>query len=322
MVCRVVAVLFCAGISMAGLFWVPAAAGEEVPTLSADRQIGLGDHFFKSGEYDRAVTAYETFLYFFPGHEQAAYARFQVARSFLKQGKTEAALERFEKIYSEGSGTQFQVEAGFMAARCYTALGMKDRALSMLSLVGETTDDPAVRERIFYETGWTWLEAFPVLTEAEIAAAAANFEQIPVTAGKRLHVQAVLDALEQARHHDDGLLASMKSPGLAGTLAVIPGAGYLYCERYHDALISFLFNGAMVLAAWEAFDEGHEALGAVLSVVELGFYGGSIYGSMSAAHKHNRRRTGIFMEGLRSIGAGFVPAGEGVEVRVSFQQPF
>ncbi|WP_167320844.1 tetratricopeptide repeat protein [Desulfosudis oleivorans] len=301
---------------------IPAVAGEGPLTISADQQIGLGDHFFKSGEYDRAVTAYETFLYFFPDHEQTEYSRLQIARAFLKTGKTEAALERFEKIYSEGSGTQFQVEAGFMAARCYTALGMKDRALSMLSLVGETTEDPAVRERIFYETGWTWLEAFPVLTETEIAAAAANFEQIPVTAGKRLHVQAVLDALEQARHDDDGLLASMKSPGLAGTLAVMPGAGYLYCGRYHDALISFLFNGAMMLAAWEAFDEGHEALGAVLSVVELGFYGGSIYGSMSAVHKHNHRRTSIFMEGLRSISAGFVPAGEGVEVRVSFQQPF
>lgn len=301
---------------------IPAVSGESSLTISADRQIGLGDHFFESGEYERAVTAYETFLYFFPDHDETGYVRFQVARSFLKKGKTEAALERFEKIYSEGPGTRFQVEAGFMAARCYTALGMKDRALSMLNLVGGTTDEPSVRERVFYETGWTWLEAFPVLTETEIAAAAANFQQIPVAARKRLHVQALLDALEQARHDDEGLLASMKSPGLAGTFAVMPGAGYLYCERYHDALIAFLFNGAMILAAWEAFDEGQEALGAVLSVVELGFYGGSIYGSMSAAHKHNRRRTSTFMDGLRSISAGFVPTGEGGEVRVSFQQPF
>lgn len=317
-----IAAMLCAVIFMTALLVIPSAAGEETLTISPEQQLGLADFFFKSGEYDRAVTAYETFLYFFPDHDETGYARFQVARSFLKQEKIEAALERFEKIYSEGTDTRFQAEAGFMAARCYTALGMKDRALSMLNLVGETTDDPAVRERIFYETGWTWLEAFPVLTPTEIAAAVANFEQIPSPARDRLHVQAVLDALEQARHDDDGLLASMKSPVLAGTLAVMPGAGYLYCERYHDALISFLFNGAMILAAWEAFDEGQEALGAVLSVVELGFYGGSIYGSISAAHKHNRRRTGTFMDGLRSISAGFVPAGEGVEVRVSFQQPF
>lgn len=305
-----------------GFFATPVAADSPVLTISADRQLGLGDHFFASGAYDRAVTAYETFLYFFPDDDRVEYARFQTARAFFEKGEIEAALERFEKIYSGNSGTRFQAESGFMAGRCYAAMGMPERALSLLDLVAEASDDPAVKERAFYETGWSHLSSVPALTEVQLAAAVASFKRISPAEQERLHVREMLTALEGARYDDDGLLASMKSPGLAGTLAMVPGAGYLYCGRFQDALVTFLFNGAMILAAWESFDEGNEALGAVLSVVELGFYGGSIYGSISAAHKHNRRQSTIFMESLRSISAGFVPTGDGVGVKVSFQRPF
>ncbi|MFZ5562870.1 MAG: tetratricopeptide repeat protein [Thermodesulfobacteriota bacterium] len=305
------------------MFWaVPVVADSSALTISADQQIGLGDHFFSSGEYDRAATAYETFLYFFPDSERAEYARFQIARAFFEKGEVEAALERFEKLYAEGKDTGFRAEAGFMAGRCHVALGRRSLALSMMTRLAENYDDPAIHERVFYETAWSYLETAPVLAEEDLAAAMESFQRISPPGQERLHVRQMLRALEQARYDDDGLLASMKRPGLAGALAVVPGAGYLYCGRYQDALISFLFNGAMILAAWEAFDKDQEALGAVLSMVELGFYGGNVYGSVSAAHKYNRQRTGVFMKGLRSIGAGFVPAGDGVGVKVSFQQPF
>ena len=90
-----------------------------------------------------------------------------------------------------------------------------------------------------------------------------------------------------------------KAPKLAGFLAVIPGAGHLYCERYQDAAVSFLLNGAMIASAWLAFDNDNPALGGLLSIIEIGFYSGNIYSAVSSAHKYNKARQAIFIEKIR-----------------------
>jgi hypothetical protein len=95
-----------------------------------------------------------------------------------------------------------------------------------------------------------------------------------------------------------------KIPGLAGTLSLIPGAGYLYLGRYRDAATAFLLNAALIGATWEAFDNGNEILGGLLGVVEAGFYSGNIYGSVSSAHKYNRDQVQEFIDGLGSLAMG------------------
>ena len=90
-----------------------------------------------------------------------------------------------------------------------------------------------------------------------------------------------------------------KSPDLAGVLAVFPGAGYLYTHRHQDALIALLINGALALAAYESFEDDNEALGGLLSLVGIGFYGGSIFGSIASAHKYNRDHTRRFIDKLK-----------------------
>ncbi len=93
-------------------------------------------------------------------------------------------------------------------------------------------------------------------------------------------------------------LIPKKSPEIAGLLSIIPGGGYLYCERYHDALITFLLNGALIYAAYESFDEGHHALGGLISFVGFGFYAGNVYGAITSAHKYNVRNTENFLKNL------------------------
>ena len=46
-------------------------------------------------------------------------------------------------------------------------------------------------------------------------------------------------------------------------------------------------DAGLMLAAYTAFEDGNTARGAVVSFVGAGFYSGSIYGSVSAAHKYN-----------------------------------
>ena len=82
--------------------------------------------------------------------------------------------------------------------------------------------------------------------------------------------------------------APKKNPVAAGLFAVIPGGGFLYCERFHDALITFLFNAGLMVAAYEAWDNDNKALAGVIGFVETGFYSGNIYGSITSAHKYNQ----------------------------------
>ena len=66
------------------------------------------------------------------------------------------------------------------------------------------------------------------------------------------------------------------------------GAGHLYCERKRDAFISFLLNGAMIYAAYGAFDHDLDVLGGIITFFELGFCSENIYSAVSSAHKYNR----------------------------------
>ena len=90
-----------------------------------------------------------------------------------------------------------------------------------------------------------------------------------------------------------------KSPVTAGLLSIIPGAGHFYCERRKDALVSFLLNGAMILGAFEAFENDMDAFGGIITFFELGFYSGKIYSAVSSAHKYNRDEKSNFLRYLK-----------------------
>ncbi len=84
------------------------------------------------------------------------------------------------------------------------------------------------------------------------------------------------------------LLDGSKNPVLGGLFSIIPGGGFAYCRRYHDALASLLINGALLFASAKAFDDGNGALGGLLASIEFGFYSGNIYGGISSVHKYNQ----------------------------------
>ena len=86
--------------------------------------------------------------------------------------------------------------------------------------------------------------------------------------------------------------------------------------------MSFLFNGGLAMAAYEAFNNDLEALGAVVGLVGCGFYAGSVYGSVSAAHKDNRARSREFLDRLRELRVDALPTVEGDGAVVRVRLPF
>ena len=95
------------------------------------------------------------------------------------------------------------------------------------------------------------------------------------------------------------LLDASKNPVLGGLFSVIPGGGFAYCRRYHDALASLLINGALLFASAKAFDDGNGALGGLLASIEFGFYSGNIYGGISSVHKYNQHLLNSSMRAYR-----------------------
>ena len=112
--------------------------------------------------------------------------------------------------------------------------------------------------------------------------------------------------------------APKKSPVAAGLFAVIPGGGFLYCERFHDALITFLFNAGLMVAAYEAWDNDNKALAGVIGFVETGFYFGNIYGSITSAHKYNQTQIIKILGQDISIKPSFNPENKALGLSFNF----
>jgi TolA-binding protein len=247
-----------------------------VRIIAAEEQFDLAVHFFSSQDYTRAITEFERFCFFFPNDERFLLARFNIGMSHFHMGTYSLALESFKVITSNSHSTDLFYKAAFLISECLVRQGEWDRAVTQLVNLAATADTPEVADEASYRLGWLHLE------NSRIDEAVTYFARITPPNREKFNVSAAEQALG-----DIGQL-NRKSPQLAGALGVIPGAGYLYTERYQDALISLLVNGLLFWAAYESFDQGLPALGCIAGLAGAGFYTGSIYGSVSSAHKYNR----------------------------------
>ena len=178
------------------------------------------------------------------------------------------------RTYPDG---RYTVQSHFRISEGYLRSNQAGAAITSLRNLSIVTDDTGIRDEAYYRMGWIyigmgqWEQAQGVFTR--------------ISQENRNTYR--LEELSQALAEEPKM--KRKSPKLAGTLAVLPGAGYLYCGRYQDALIAFLVNGGLIWAAYESFDNDLYALGTVITFVEIGFYAGNIYGSVASAHKYNRK---------------------------------
>jgi TM2 domain-containing membrane protein YozV len=115
-----------------------------------------------------------------------------------------------------------------------------------------------------------------------------------------------------------------KSPETAGMLsALLPGSGQFYNERYQDGVYSFLLNTLFILGAYKAYDQENYALGGLLTLFEIGWYTGGIYGAVGGAHKYNNRiDEDHFRNGVRRMNLQQSEISRPGGVSVLFTYPF
>lgn len=312
-------------VVLIGLFWsfaVPPAVGSSLVTISSDKQMALADTLFRQAEYDQAIAEYRRFVVFFPDDPGVDRACFQAGLSYYLNRNFEKGLSLFEAIAGRNGDSRYRVDACFMVSRCCLALGRRERAAAVLEKLLKTVADADTRDKACYHLGWLCLSSPVKMNADSIHRADEWFSKISDKNRTVYNVEALSERLQDVLADGKGPLLSQKHPALAGTLAVFPGAGYVYCGRYQDALMSLVLNTAMGYAACEAVDADLESLGGLIGLVGFGFYAGSIYGSISAAHKHNRARAVTFLDRLHELRVETLPMigrqGAGVRLRIPF----
>jgi len=292
------------------IFVNPCTADTAV-TIDADKQFQYAEQLYSQKKYMLAIIEYERFAYLFPGDGRVSESRYLMGMAYFLERRYIEAIQAFSDLTETVDvGAAYHARSFFMAAESQLRLGRRSSALTTFHTLLSLSDDADVQDEANYRIGWVFIET------ADWEKARIYFQRISHQNHDKYRLNDLTRRLESASniHH--------KSPGIAGVFAILPGGGYLYCNRPRDALTSFLINGALIYAAYEAFNNEMYALGGVIAFVEIGFYSGNIYGSISSAHKYNRDQDRRFVDKLKEnlkISLSSRPANKGLELSLQYR---
>ena len=277
-------VLLFAGFHL--FFLLPCLAGQTL-TIDSDKQFEYAEKLFSNGKYPQAIDEYNRFIHFFPKDIRVHRAQYNIGLAYYNSRQYEAAIESFQKLIHPSVKRELFIKAHWRMSESHIGLRQFGAAIIDLENLITLVDDRDIQEEAYYRIGWIYIET------ASFEKAKENFNKISADNRQKFQVDNLFAELKEP------IQIPQKNPTTAGVLSIIPGAGYVYTERYRDAFIAFLINAAFAVAAYESFDNDLNALGTIIGVVGIGFYAGNIYGATTSAHKYNRRQTRNFIEDLK-----------------------
>ncbi len=259
------------------------------------------DSFFKNQDYYKAEIFYDAFLV--EKHSCTALFRSGLCRYYTK--RFDEAVVIFKKI-SENCDQKFKFPSYLILVNSYLELKEPGLAMIELSNLNKISPYSDLSQFALYEKIWLYLR-FGKIEKAvkEISGLNKEFRE------KYFNE----DFSENIKLFDK----TIKSPVLAGIYSVIPGGGYLYCNRYKDAAFSFFINSLLAGAAYEAFENDMNIAGVLLAGIFTGFYSGNIYGGIRAANVENRiYREEIFKKLEKKFKKAGIPKSLSIDFIVDF----
>jgi len=257
-------------------------AFEKQLIINSDMQYGYAENLFLQKDYEIAVVEFKRFIYFFPESRQVDQAQFNIGVCLFNLKNYHDAARVFNEIILGDKEKEITKEAVFYQYKAFMNLGNNGYAQIVLQNYLKVVEDQETIDRIYFNLAQIHLAEASESKPGSLELAGNYLSKISNSGASRYDTKLYADLIFKAEH------APRKNPKAAGLFAIIPGAGFFYCERYHDALVTFLLNAGLMVAAYEAYDKDNETLAAVIGFVEAGFYTGNIYGSISSAHKYNR----------------------------------
>lgn len=258
---------------------VQIMAGQVV--ITPDKQFSYASKLFQDHDYDTAQIEFKRFIHFFPDNPLVNEAIFKTGMALFHLNRFLDAARQFNVLTKQNIQNHFTQEAFFMQSRAFVSLGNMGYAQVVLQNFLMMNDDPDIRDRIHLELAQIHIHASRSPGTDELDQAQTHLKKISAANARNFQAHEQIETIQTVQS------APEKNPILAGLFALIPGGGFLYCERFKDAAVAFALNTGLILGAYKAFEDGNPALGGVISFVEAGIYTAGIYGSISAAHKHN-----------------------------------
>ncbi|NDY72098.1 hypothetical protein DO021_14000 [Desulfobacter hydrogenophilus] len=252
--------------------------------ITADMQFEYAQALFEQKDFTAAQVEFKRFIHFFPQDPRHDRADYSAGVALFHSGQFYEAAKRFDTIIrqSKDIDTPWVQQSCLMQSQAFESLGNTGYAQVVLQNYLKLTRDTDIKNRIYLELARMHIQNTVNPGKNELDSARKNLMLISPEKQREYKIAKQLEVI------DNAINAPTKHPVLAGIMAIIPGGGMLYCERYKDAFISFCVNTGLIWAAYTAFDHDNPALGGAITFVETGFYSGNIYGSITAAHKYNK----------------------------------
>ncbi len=253
--------------------------------ITSGMQYEYALELFEAEDYDTAIVEFKRFIHFFPESEYLDQAEYNIAVCLFNKKKYHEAARAFNEIIIKERDNDIVEKAVFFQSRSFMQLGNIGYAQIVLQNYLKLVDDINIKDKIYFNLVQIQLSNARQSKQGSLALAKKYLSKISASNADKYRIDEYSDLISKAEH------APRKNPKAAGIFAMIPGGGFLYCERYHDALITFILNTGLMYAAWKAWDNDNQVLAGVIGFVEAGFYTGNIYGSISSAHKYNHAQT-------------------------------
>ncbi|HEY5672342.1 MAG TPA: hypothetical protein VIR78_01430 [Malonomonas sp.] len=233
------------------------------------------------GDHYRAITEFKRFLHYHPTDPRAAQAQLAIAEALRAGERWEKLDQQLEKIWLNHPDSPEALTARKLYAEA--AFAQRDYAEARRRYAALQQQAPAATSDAAYRIGLSYLQ------DDQPDAAERSFAALP--AAERQGLRVFLDEYRQLPR---------KSATLAGSLsALLPGAGQLYTNHPKQAAMAFALNAAFIYGALEAWDNENYAVAGILSLFEIGWYGGNIYNAMNNAHKYNQGQQGLLLDRLQ-----------------------
>jgi tetratricopeptide (TPR) repeat protein len=240
--------------------------------------LSFADSLAAENDYYRAITEYKRFLHYSPKDTRTAYAQLAIGKCLLAGQRWEEADLALKKVWVSYPGSEEAQTARQLYADAAYDRGDFATAETRYQRLQETLTAESSDSNLFKE-------GLSQLQQSNLDEARESFSalQSPL----RLQLSISLDEYQQL---------PKKSPQFAGVLsALLPGTGQLYTERPLQAGTAFALNAAFIYGAIESWENENYATAGILSLFEIGWYGGNIYNAMNNAHKFNRRQQDHFL---------------------------
>lgn len=289
-------------------------AGPQQLVISPDMQYLYAQKLLEEKDYEAAIVEFKRFIHFFPDNENSDPAKFSMGACLYHLEKFHEAARIFNEIILKDKEDDITRESYFFQSRAFMKMGNTGYAEIVLQNYLKLTQEVATRDRIYFNLAQIHLEkAKKPLDKDSLTLAQENLSLMSDVGAVKYNRDYYKEIIFRAKH------VPQKNPYAAGLFALIPGGGFIYCERFHDAFVTFFLNAGLIYASYSAWDHDNKSLAGVIGFVEAGFYTANIYGSISSAHKYNQIRKLNILNQEFSIASGIDLENKGYALSLNYE---